>query len=204
MSDPKNGAGADKLLRDADPSDGGAIQRLLDKPLSDDDLREYTRRVAKPLGLVDKDIVRLLIFRAGQERMALEAVGIHQVTRATRVHRIPHRSNAIIRGLCSLDGDLMLCADLVRLLELSDDDRDGRNGEQRWMIVLGDDQHRWVVEVDSIEGVTAVAAHTFRRPPITVDASLARYTTSLVPLDQGDAALLDLQRLVSGFQAALR
>ena len=29
------------------------------------------------------------------------------------------------------------------------------------MIVLGDEQNRWVVEVDTVEGVTAVAAASF-------------------------------------------
>ena len=204
MNLPEEAAPADNLLRDNDPAEGAAIQRLLDKPLSIGDLREHTRRVATPLQIAEKDLVRLLVFQMGEELMAWKAFEVHQVTRATRVHRIPHRSNTIIRGLCNLDGTLMLCADLARLLELSVNNGPSKENEQPWMIVLGDEKNRWAVEVDSVKGVVTVPQHAFRRPPITVNASLACYTTNLVPFDQGTAALLDMQRVVSGFQAALR
>lgn len=197
------------LVREDETLDGAAILRLLDKPLSADDLREATERVARPLGLAEEDVVRLLVFQAGEELMAFESVRVNQVTRATGVHCIPHRSNKIIRGFCSLDGELLLCADLVTLLELNEVSRaaaadPAQRQEQRRMIVLGDEQNRWGVEVDAVKGVAAVARDSFRRPPITVDAALARYTKNLVPLTQGWAALLDEQRVISGFQAALR
>ena len=204
MIDPKESAAAEDHVREGEPVDSAAILRLLDKPLSANDLREQTRRVAMPLELGEKDIIRLLVFQVGGELMALEAVEVNQVTKATPVHRIPHRSNTIIRGLCNLDGELMLCADLARLLELADNGVDKRSKKQSRMIVLGDEQNYWVVEVDTVVGVMAVARSKFRRPPITIDASVARYTTSLVPVDQDTAALLDLQRVVSDFQAALR
>jgi len=191
-------------LTDSDPTDGAAIQRLLDKPLSLDDLQNNTRHVAKPLQVVEKDIVRLLVFQLGEERMAFKAVEVHHVTKATAVHRIPHRSNTIIRGLCNWDGALMLCADLARLLELRDSGQAIDGSKQSWMIVFGEEQNRWVAEVDSVSGVIAVPRRAFRQPPITVTAALGRCTESLVPVEQGTAALLDLDRIVSGFQAALR
>ncbi|TWU30823.1 chemotaxis protein CheW [Novipirellula artificiosorum] len=203
MNTPIQSTDEDVKLQ-VDTDDEAAIQRLLDKPLSLDDLRERTRRVAMPLEMGDQDVVRLLVFQVGEELMAVKAVEVHQVTQATPVHRIPHRSNHIIRGLCNLDGDLMLCADLEKLLDLREGTRDRTKEKQRWMIVLGDEPNHWVVEIDSVRGVIAFTQDTFRRPPITVDAALARYTKSLVPLDQETVALLDLQRVVSGFQAALR
>ena len=205
MNDRKEFTISEPLVREDEMLSRGAILRLLDKPLSEGDLREATERVAKPLELAEEDVARLLVVQAGDELMGFEAVQVSQVTRATGVHRIPHRSNKIIRGLCNLDGELMLCADLAKLLELSDGaDAAAQQQEQRRMIVLGDQRNRWVVEVDAVQGVLAVVRDAFRRPPITVDAALARYTSSLVPLDDGMAALLDVERLVSGFQAALR
>ncbi len=74
------------------------------------------------------------------------------------------------------------------------------------MIVLGDEQNRWVVEVDTVKGVIGRRPQqAFQRPPITVDAALARYTAEPCPTGSRDTRrLLDLQRVVSGFQAALR
>jgi chemotaxis-related protein WspD len=194
-----------KLLEIDEPSQD-AILRLLDKPLAEDDLRDATARVAQPLEQAEKDVVRLLVFQMGSELMALPSVQVKQVTRATRVHRIPHRTNKLIRGLCNLDSELMLCADLAQLLELP-----AAAGEtaanvlhQRRMIVLGEPAQRWVVEVDAVRGVTTVPRSAFRRPPMTADAGLADYTTALVSLGESLAAVLDVDRVLTDFQAALR
>lgn len=193
------------LVREDDTLDGAAILRLLDKPLSLDDLREATDRVARPLELAEQDVVRLLVFQTCDELMAVESVKVQQVTRSVDVHRIPHRSNKIFRGICNLDGELMLCADLAKLLDLNVIGRaEPRQRDQRRMIVLGNEPDCWAMEVDAVHGVKAVVREAFRQPPITVDAALARYTKHLVPLPQGLAVVLDPQRVISGFQAALR
>ncbi len=208
MIEPRESDASENLVRQDETVEDAAILRLLDKPLSLDDLREATEQVAKPLGLAQEDVVRLLMFQLGEEVMALEAVEVHQVTRATSVHRIPHRSNRIVRGHCNLDGELMLCADLAKLLELGAGASDVNDASvdcaRRRMIVLGDEQNRWVMEVDGVMGVVAVSRDLFRRPPVTVDAASVRFTKSLVPSDQGLAALLDVERVLSGFRAALR
>ena len=95
-----------------------AIQRLLDQPLSSEELRDATERVARPLQPPEKKVLRLLVFRLHDQPFAVEARYVLKVTRAAEVHRIPHRTNTIVRGLCHLDGELLLCADLANLLEL--------------------------------------------------------------------------------------
>lgn len=193
------------LVRDDETLDGGAILRLLDRPLSDDDLREATERVARPAEVAEKDLVRLLVFQLGDELLACESLQVNQVVLAAAVHRIPHRTNRIVRGLCSLGGDLLLCADLANLLELNEPTAaTAASPSRRRMIVLGEERTRWVVEVDAVGGVTSVPSSSIRRPPITVDAAAARYAKGLVPVNDRLAALLDVERILSGFQGALR
>ena len=81
----------ESLIRDDETLDGAAILRLLDKPLSADDLREPPNAVARPLELAEKDVVRLLVFQVGEELMAFESVQVNQVTRA--VGRASHSSS---------------------------------------------------------------------------------------------------------------
>lgn len=205
MNDTTSDEIAKLLERQDSPHLEDAILRLLDKPLTAPDLREATERVAQPLELDDKDVVRVLVFEMGAELMAVPSVHVKQVTRATSVHRIPHRTNKIVRGLCNLDSELLLCADLATLLDLPDSEGGSAGDSQsRRMIVLGDDAHTWVVEVDAVRGVTSVPRGSFRRPPITADATLSRYTTNLIPVGEHTAALLDVERIISGCQAALR
>jgi chemotaxis-related protein WspD len=186
-------------------AESAAIQRLLDRPLGKRDLHEATVRMSQPLEPPEKDVARLLVFRAANEQLAIEAVHVAKVTRACAVHRIPHRFNKIIRGLSNVDGDLLLCGDLAELLELNkaESPRSEEGDDQRRMILFGDGSRHWLVEVDAVQGVVPVAPDTFKRPPVTVDAALRRFTTSLVPLDGEVAALLDVELLIAGFQAAL-
>jgi len=185
--------------------EGGAILRLLDRPLSSDDLREATERVARPPQVAEKDIARLLVFQLGDERLACESLQVHQVVLAAAVHRIPHRTNKIIRGLCSVGGELLLCADLARLLELNEQTAAAAPPQsQSRMVVFGEERNRWVVEVDAVVGVASVPLGSIRRPPITVDAAAARYTKGLIALDDRRAALLDVARILSGFEGALK
>lgn len=192
-------------VREDKTHDGGAILRLLDRPLSSEDLREATERVARSPEIADKNIARLLVFQIGGELLACESLQVSQVVLAASVHRIPYRTNKIVRGLCSLGGELLLCADLARLLELSE--RPGTAApaqSERRMVVLGDKRNRWVVEVDAVGGVTSVPESSIRRPPITVDAAGARYTKGLITVGNRVAALLDVERILLGFQGALR
>lgn len=205
MNDRQESVAPENLLREDETLDGAAILRLLDKPLSADDLRDATERVARPLELAEKDISRLLVFQVGDELMAFDALHVTKVTRSVDVHRIPHRSNKVIRGLCNLDGELLLCGDLARLLDL--DEREGASLQpesQRRMIVLGSERNRWVIEVDAVRGVATAVRNTFRRPPITVDITLTRHTTHLVPMNALLVALLDVDGVASGVQGALR
>ena len=188
--------------------DGGAILRLLNRPLSPEDLRDSTDRFARPLAPVEENIASLLLFRAGDELLALPVMAVAQVTPLSSVHWIPHRSNKTIRGLSNIDGQLIICASLENLLELSSPDTDGSadrdpQRDSRRMIVLGDEPDRWTVQVDEVIGVTRIDPESYKQPPLTVECSLRRYTESLVPLDRSIASVLNVQRVLAGFQAAL-
>ncbi len=140
-----------------------AIQRLLDQPLLPDDLREATERVARPLQPPEKEILRLLAFQLSGERFAVEARSVAKVTYAVGIHRIPHRSNAVIRGFCHVDGDLLLCADLGNLLELepANPPEPKQAGRGRCRQPTANDRARvsgttWGIEVEAVDGVIPV------------------------------------------------
>ncbi len=65
-----------------------------------------------------RDLVSVLIFRLGREWMAFPTRAIAEVTVPRPIHRIPHRSNAILIGLVNLRGQLQLCISLHGLLGL--------------------------------------------------------------------------------------
>jgi chemotaxis-related protein WspD len=187
-----------------------AIQRLLDQPLQPGEMQESTQRVARPLQPPDKHVQRFLSFQLRGQCFAVSAKSVVRVTRAALVHRIPHRSNALIRGLCHLEGDLLLCADLANLLEIevpvavsSQQNAEQQSGDDRRMIVLQDQSHVWVVEVDTVEGVIPVIPADLQAPPLTVDTRTGHFTANVIRHQNQLVAVLDLPRVLSSFQAAL-
>ena len=76
MNAPEEAAPADSPLRENEPSDGAAIQRLLDKPLSIDDLREHTERVARPVELGEPEVIIVLSEVVEQRRVMPNLIGM--------------------------------------------------------------------------------------------------------------------------------
>lgn len=199
-SDAPNGPGA--------AAQDDAMHRLLDRPLSEEDVRQATERVAQPRTRPVRDVASLLLFRIGAERLAVRAVEVAQVTRVTAVRRIPHRSNHIIRGLCNVDGELLICGNLSALLDLDETSQasnaDSDQSDSRRMVVLGPESNRWAVEVDEVLGVQEFETAAYKRPPVTVQDARYRFTASLLPLGGDDVAtLLDVPQVLSGFKVAL-
>ncbi len=138
--------------------------------------------------------------------LAFAARDVARVQPEAPVHRIPHRSNDVIRGLCNIDGELVLTADLERLLQISTDATpadDNADQDQRRMVVIGGQGERWAFAVDAVLVVDRFDTDTFRALPVTVERALVHYAESLVPIEDGQAAILDSKRIVKGLQGAL-
>jgi chemotaxis-related protein WspD len=193
----------------ASVANNNAMLQLLDRPLTGDDLREATERVAQPRSQPAQDVASALLFRIRGEQLAVPATEVARVTQVPVVRRIPHRSNHIIRGLCNIDGELVICGSLRELLELPDVAPVGVSGavddSQRRMVVLGPESDLWAVRVDCVQGVKNYETASCKPAPITVCQAMRCFTASLLPLSDDDVAtLLDVSQILSGFKAALK
>jgi len=205
MSEPDAVA---KLSPNASASHDGAMARLLDRPLDDEEVRAATLRVEQPLTAADSELVSLLAFRLGEELFGIPAADVVRVTHVAPLHRIPHRSNAVICGLCNVEGELLICASLAAILELRRPEPDEAVSEasasRRRMVVIGRRAESWAVIAAEVLGVMRLEAKTFLPPPVTVHKARQCFTRNLVPLADGRTlAVLDAKRLDAGFKAAL-
>ena len=188
-------------------SDSEAARRLLQRPLSESELATQTREVARPIEEDAGARVSLLLFECGGERFALPGSVVRRVTLPTAVHRVPHRSNAVLRGICNLGGQLVPAADLASLLEL-DASPEPRDSPHRRMLLLGESPDFWVVEVDEVLGVVRVDPAGLIDPPATVRAARDHLTEHLVELETGSArvervAMLGGPRLLEALARSL-
>ena len=183
-----------------------AILRLLDRPMTSAELDARAELVSQPVQLGSGASVRLLLFRVGEEVAALPARQLRRATPLARPTPVPHRSGGVLRGVCNIRGELVLCADLHRLLGLPAR-REGAPGDgavdTRRMVVVGPQDNSWAFEVDALMGVENADPTRFRAPPVTVEYALGDFTQAVTDIGGRSVAVLDGDRILAGFKAGL-
>lgn len=184
-----------------------AILRLLDRPITPADLNAGAALAELPAEPSRRDSVRYLLFRIGDETAALPASILRRVTPAARPVPIPHRTSGTLLGVCNIRGELVLCADLRRLLGLpSRDPADANNNAAtgaRRMVVLGPADQCWAFEVDALLGIESIDPATLRSPPVTVEHARSHFTAGVADVAGVSVTFLDADRILAGFKAGL-
>ena len=154
------------LIKPANSAVAG-LEQLLTRPLTESDLDRATAALAAPLDERSRSRISLLAMRAGGEILAILAGEAAKVVPAGTIHRVPHRSNQIFRGLSNHDGELLLCMSIEAALGIPAPAK----RERSILVVAEQGRERWAFEVDSIVGVTDVDERSLRAPPMTISAA---------------------------------
>lgn len=198
--DPERTSSSQPLARGVDAG-LAQMRALLDRPLSREEIEETTAVVAAKAERVATQLRSVLVFRAGEERLALEADATHRVVPATAVRRVPHRTNAVFAGIANVSGELTPVASIAAALGVP------AGGVPTHFIVIGEAGARWAFAVDLVEGVRRIDAERSIAPPTTVRHAADGCTHCLVPItDDGHEALvavLDARKLAALFARSL-
>jgi chemotaxis signal transduction protein len=186
------------------PGEASALERLLDRPVSGAELAAAGVLAARPAEARGRGGTGHLIFRIGRETAALPARLLRRVTPAVPVVPIPHRSSNVLRGMCNIRGELVLCADLRRLLDLPDRGEEPPGGDDsRRMIVIGPAHDCWALEVDGLAGVERLDPASLRPPPVTVAYALRSFTAGVGEIDGRCVTVLDGDRILAGIRSGI-
>jgi chemotaxis signal transduction protein len=169
------------------------------RPLAEADIDRATQDMAAPLELTSHSRRSMLVFACGTELFAIPARDVAKVVPDSPVHRVPHRTNAIFRGICNRDGELLLCMDLEQALGLAAPPEGGT----RVQVVVGGVRDRWSFLVDRILGVTEVGESAMQPAPVTVGTARRGCVTTLAQTVDGTASVVELPRLNAIFRGAV-
>lgn len=177
------------------------LRTLLSRPIAEEELLHNTRMVATPPEERDRLDASLLLLRLGGERLAIDVAFARRVVPVRVVHRVPHRSNDLFAGLCSVQGELIPVIRLDRMLGLGAADAPSA---ARRMVVVGEAAGAWAFDVDAVDGIRRFDSAAFIAPPSTVLRAIDGVTDAMVPLGDGTyAARLQPARLVASFARCL-
>ncbi|MDQ0139686.1 chemotaxis protein CheW [Cupriavidus necator] len=131
-----------------------------------------------------------LVFRVGDEWLALPTAALGEVSAPCPVHSLPHRRDAAVLGLAAVRGNLLACLSLAHLFDTGAARADVNAAGTRFLI-LGQGRAAIALPVAEVAGIVRVRRAALLPLPATLGRGSARYTQALFP-DQGrSVGLLD-------------
>lgn len=169
---------------------GSAVARLLERPLAREDMAAAAARLAEGAQRRERDAAGAFVFRLGEEWLGLPAGLVDEVLELRPLHRLPHRRDAVLRGVVNVRGRLTVCVALPALLQTGAPVA-ARGAVARRLVVLAASEGALAFEADEVHGSHRYDADEVRAVPSTVAHALARFATGVLPWGERRIGLLD-------------
>jgi chemotaxis-related protein WspD len=173
----------------------GVGRHLLDRPSPPDYVREWTELIAEKSKAVDHETASVLVFRVGDEWLALPTGIFREVSQMRPVHRIPHRTNQIVCGLANVRGELLIYISMGRLLGIKKGKRyalDSLKGSfAERLLVIEKKGHRYVFPVSEIYGIHRYLPAELHEAPTTIANASASFVKGIITLEHRHVGCLD-------------
>lgn len=189
------------------PIHEAAAAKLLDRPLTDIDLaldhgdtteQPWARALSVSADGGDGfDAESMLVFRIGDEWLALPTTVFREVTEMRRIHSLPHRRNLATLGVVNIRGALVVCASLVDMLGLEtiETPRGSLRAAYQRMLVITDHGQSVVFPVDEVDGAQRFTHAACEAVPATVARTALPHTRAVVRWQGRTIGLLDADLL---------
>ncbi len=184
-----------------------AAAKLLERPIPQVDLSLHDARApAQAQHDVQGASESFLVFRIGDEWLALPTPIFKRIVQTRPIHTLPHRQHRAVLGVVNVRGELLVCLSLAHLLGFETDtaarDDRARHDLPRLLVVSRAEEHA-VFPVDQVDGVHRIAAASFCPPPATLSQAAAAHTRAVAPWRGMSVGLLDADALFDTLNRSL-
>lgn len=179
---------------------------LFERAPSQEYIEEWTESLLQALSETPKDILSVMVFRIGQEWLALPTVYFKEVTVRRLVHPLPHKNNKILQGVVNLNGELKLYVALDQLLEIESTAYPPRYPYQEdRMMAIAKEGDLWVFPVDEIDGIYHWEdLSSLENVPVNVSKSKADYLKGIMKIGNKSIGLLDEELLFASLKRSVQ
>lgn len=146
----------------------------------------------------------LLMFRLGEEWLALSTRSLVEVAPLQTVHSLPHQRSRALLGVANVRGALVACLSLVELLglEASTPVTAAARVMPR-MLIIAAQGGPVVVPVDEVDGIHAIDQRLLDAASQSGPQASARYTRGVLPYKGRSLRWLDEEQLLSAVTRSL-
>jgi len=145
-----------------------------------------------------EEAISIMIFRLGNQKLAMPVRILQEVTHPCLVQPLPHRSNNLFLGLVNIRGETLLCASLSHLLNLETSEATTATSQPentRRMMVAGQREEKWVFPVDEVYGTYRFHLSELHDAPVVITKATEAYTQGVIHWEGEKVNYLDSELL---------
>ncbi|MCF4998442.1 chemotaxis protein CheW [Pseudomonas syringae] len=177
-----------------------AATRLLDRYALQQDGRDSVATHVE----TDLKTRSLLMFRLGEEWLALATRSLVEVAPMQTIHSLPHQRSRALQGVANVRGALVACLSLVELLDLDVGHVPASNGRvMPRMLIIAAHGGPVVVPVDEVDGIHAIDERVLEAASRSGAQSSAKYTRGVLQFKGRSLRWLDEEQLMSAVTRSL-
>ena len=204
------------------PVFSAASQQLFEREAPPEYLEDWTQRIAESDTTTASEELSVVVFRIGAEWLGFDTHSVVEVVEPRPIHRVPHRTDRLLLGLANIRGELLLCVSLRELLGIEEDSPhpnplpkgEGTLGigsksissavAKARLLVVEQEQTRWVFPVDQVDGVYRTSAQAFEDLPHTVERSVKFYSRAIFSHRSRKVGMLSQERVFQALEKTIR
>ena len=134
-----------------------ASLKAYDRAIPDDYRLEWTEVLAgNKEAVVTADVKTAIVFRIGDEWVAISTSLCKEISRMMKIHRLPHNKSHILKGVVNNGGEIRICFSLGNLLGIAKAEQifsDEFHSAYERMIVMDVKGQNYVFPVSEIKGL---------------------------------------------------
>lgn len=184
-----------------------ASLKAYERALPEDYRLEWTKVLAGNKEEVISDAKSVIVFRIGDEWVAIATGLCKEISRMMKIHRLPHNKSHILKGVVNSGGEIRICFSLGNLLGIAKAGQvfgDGIHAVHARMIVMDMAGRHYIFPVSEIRGL-----HQYREAdrgplPNTASASSASYMNGVIKWNGINIGCLDEALLTSQLERSIR
>jgi chemotaxis-related protein WspD len=175
-------------------------RQLLEREVSPEMINEWTSIISLPKEIESSNKISLVIFRIADEWLGINTNIFQEAVVQRFIHFVPARTNDYFHGIINVNGELLMCISLAKLINLpfvSSESENSKSKKFKNLLVIFDKYTRFAFPVDEFFGVASVSKDNMTEPPLTVSKADLRITDSIINLKNRRVAIINDKKLFS-------
>lgn len=175
-------------------------RNLLEREITTEQIREWTSAISLPKESDSRNRISLVIFRIADEWLGLNTNIFQEAVVQKFIHFVPSRTNDYFHGIINVNGELLMCISLAKLVNLPNvlsSDSNGKNKEFKNILIIFDKSNRYSFPADEFLGVSSISNEELTNPPLTISKADNTITNAIISYKGKTISIIDEQKLFS-------